>query len=188
MNVFSNTFVYLSGHVDHDPNRNGWRLDITPDLEEMGVTVWNPLVKPEWCQKQIDDEIALDKNILIDLINGDNNGSSQDNLDANQQVRKLCQDLSYQCDWMIVNLINKFTWGTIHEIEIGIERNIPMFICMNDNLTSTYGLTGICNNAEEFGYYVHNNINSLMQTLKDIHTGKIKPHEKNPGKWLKLTY
>jgi hypothetical protein len=39
--------VYLAGAMDRVPDRgNGWRDDITPFLESLGITVFNPIKKP----------------------------------------------------------------------------------------------------------------------------------------------
>ena len=47
MNRLSNQRVYLAGAMDRVSDRgNGWRDNITPFLESLGVIVFNPIKKP----------------------------------------------------------------------------------------------------------------------------------------------
>lgn len=47
MNRLNNQRVYLAGAMDRVSDRGtGWRDDITPFLEQLGITVFNPIKKP----------------------------------------------------------------------------------------------------------------------------------------------
>lgn len=47
MNRLSNQRVYLAGAMDRVADRgNGWRDNITPFLESLGIVVFNPIKKP----------------------------------------------------------------------------------------------------------------------------------------------
>ena len=47
MNRLANTRVYLAGAMDRVSDRgNGWRDNITPFLESLGIVVFNPIKKP----------------------------------------------------------------------------------------------------------------------------------------------
>lgn len=46
-NRLKNQRVYLAGAMDRVPDRgNGWRDNITPFLQSLGITVYNPIKKP----------------------------------------------------------------------------------------------------------------------------------------------
>src|SRR5210317_2467974 len=61
MNRLKKQRVYLVGAMDRVADRGiGWREDITPYLENLGVTVYNPLKKPIDIGKE-DDESFLKK-------------------------------------------------------------------------------------------------------------------------------
>lgn len=47
MNRLKNQRVYLAGAMDRVPDRgNGWRDNITPFIESLGIVVFNPIKKP----------------------------------------------------------------------------------------------------------------------------------------------
>jgi hypothetical protein len=59
MNRLQNQRVYLAGAMDRVPDRgNGWRDNITPFLERLGVVVFNPIKKPTNIGKE-DEQVQV---------------------------------------------------------------------------------------------------------------------------------
>lgn len=47
MNRLNKQRVYLAGAIDRVPDRGtAWRSEITPFLDDLGLTIFNPITKP----------------------------------------------------------------------------------------------------------------------------------------------
>lgn len=187
--ILSNTVVYLCGQVENDPEAAGWRKDIASSLTAINplITVWDPLLKPEWVDHDVcDEEVAFKwkKHVLgdSDLEKGEQCYS------ANRSVRRLCKQLANKCDWMIARISKTFTWGSIDELEIAASRKIPVFMWLPDGLISIYGLAGCVHTYENMSHYVHMNVDSLLNSISAIDKGEINIVERDPEVWMRLAW
>lgn len=116
-NKLKNTTVYLCGAVEAIPDGGAdWRDAITKPLNEMGVRVWNPLIKPDWYNPKYDakDQVE-DKKEIVDAIT--NNTFPVFAFDRLNKLRNTCLRLADACDFIICKLGGK-TVGTFEELAI----------------------------------------------------------------------
>jgi len=64
-NVLYKTKTYLAGPMQYK-NGEGWRNKLTPILEKMGVTVFNPYNKPFLKDIRENDEVIKNINNLVE--------------------------------------------------------------------------------------------------------------------------
>jgi len=111
MNRLNNQRVYLAGAMDRVPDRgNGWRDDITPFLENLGVIVFNPIKKPIMIGQE-DEETHQYKKVL----------KQQQSYDELSKLMKVIRSVDLRLvdisDFMIVNLdLDVHPCGTYEEI------------------------------------------------------------------------
>ena len=64
MNRLNKQRAYLAGAIDREADRGkGWRDNITPFLNNLGVTVFNPLIKPGEIGKEDENTSSLKKQL-----------------------------------------------------------------------------------------------------------------------------
>ena len=116
LNRLRNTTVYVAGPVEAVSDGGAdWRDAITGPLHQMGIKVWNPLIKPNWVPKYDASDQYKDKEEIIDAMN---NGIFP--IDAHKRLDNLrnnCLRLADACDFIICKLGGK-TVGTFEEISI----------------------------------------------------------------------
>jgi len=157
-----NQRVYLAGAMDRVADRgNGWRDNITPYLEELGVVVFNPIKKPatigleDFATHQHKQKLKLEKNYdeLSSLM---------------KTIRSVDLRLVDISDFLIVNLdLHIHPCGTYEEIFWANRQKKPIIIHMVQGKE----------NAPDwlFGTVPHQMIFSswedIKQYLNTIHTG-----------------
>jgi len=201
MGILSHSKVYLCGQVESDlDNAYSWRSSMADILKSINkeIIVWDPLITPSWVPDFCQDPKAFDKSILHhNLFNIDPDHESRKRIvNTNLIVRKVCHKLASTCDWMIARLSDKFTWGSIQELEIAIQRGIPIFIIYADRPLSVYGSTGILENRvgdpiiSHLDDYVFNDVNKMYDIIRELDSkGPASDLIKNdPFKWSFITY
>jgi hypothetical protein len=124
--------VYLAGAMDRVQDRGaGWRANITPFLEEMGVTVFNPLNKPG-CTGCEDQETHVIKGML----------KSKENYDELSNLMKTVRAVDLRLvdisDFIIVNLdLNTHPCGTLEEIFLANRSKKPVVLHMEQGKVNT---------------------------------------------------
>lgn len=117
--------AYLAGAMDRVKDRGaGWRNQITPFLESMGVLVFNPLNKPGslGCE---DQETHIIKNMLKEKENYDELSNLM------KTVRSVDLRLVDISDFIIVNLdLNTHPCGTLEEIFLANRSKKPVVLHM----------------------------------------------------------
>ncbi len=132
MGYLQNTSIYLSGAVEAHQTPDTWRNKIAPKLSNLGLKVYDPLIKPEWMPAITPTQQASWKSEIYK----DNNGQIM--LD-NMITRQWCLALTYSCNMMIVKLEKKiFTAGTFEEIKIARDCNKPIFVICDDKIPSMW--------------------------------------------------
>jgi hypothetical protein len=163
-----NKSIYLCGPIENDPGAGDWRKTISDALREIEPTfrIWNPLIKPKWYGES-DPHIAFDKELIFHNLYktlGVPDGATA--WKENERARSLCKGLVSSCDIVIARLSDKFTWGSIDELEIAISRKIPVFLWLTKPV-GIYGLPGICDRYN-LDHYVHFDRDSLLGKIKAI--------------------
>jgi hypothetical protein len=125
MNRLKNQRVYLAGAMDRVADRGaGWRALITPFLQNLGVTVFNPLNKPS--DLGAEDEDTHRRKVLLKE-EGDYEGFS----DIMKTVRAIDLRLVDISDFLVVNLdLNTHPCGTLEEIFLANRSKKPVVVRM----------------------------------------------------------
>lgn len=125
MNRLKNQRVYLAGAMDRVPDRGkGWREDITPFLNSLGVVVFNPITKPT--ATGLEDEESHTLKIKL---------KKQKRYDELTSVMKVIRSVDLRLvdisDFMIVNLdLDTHPCGTLEEIFWANRQKKPIIIHM----------------------------------------------------------
>lgn len=153
-NRLKNQRVYLAGAMDRVPDRgNGWRDNITPFLEELGVIVFNPIKKPTSIGKE-DEQVQILKHSY--KANHDYDKLSV----LMKTIRSVDLRLVDISDFLIVNLdLDIHPCGTYEEIFWANRQKKPILIHMVQGKE----------NAPDwlFGTIPHNMIFSCWDELKN---------------------
>lgn len=124
-NRLKNQRVYLAGAMDRVPDRgNGWRDNITPFLEEIGVVVFNPIKKPTILGQEDDTTHKLKLQL-----------KSKENYDELSSLMKTIRSVDLRLvdisDFLIVNLdLDVHPCGTYEEIFWANRQKKPIIIHM----------------------------------------------------------
>jgi len=153
--------VYLAGAMDRVSDRgNGWRDDITPFLESLGVVVFNPIKKPTTIAQE--DEATCQLKIKLKL---------EYKYDELSKLMKVIRSVDLRLvdisDFMIVNLdLDVHPCGTYEEIFWANRQKKPIIIHMvqgkghaPDWLFGMIPHQMIFSNWDEIKYYL-NHINN----------------------------
>lgn len=125
MNRLKNQRVYLAGAMDRVVDRgNGWRDQITPFLENLGIVVFNPIKKPTIVGKE--DEATHRYKIKL---------KNEHNYDELSSVMKTIRSVDLRLvdisDFLIVNLdLDIHPCGTYEEIFLANRSKKPVIVHM----------------------------------------------------------
>jgi len=153
MNRLHNQRVYLAGAIDRVEDRGQtWRDNISPFLQSLGVTVFNPIVKPTEIGLE-DEDTHLVKTKL----------KSQKRYDELSSMMKVIRSVDLRLvdisDFMIVNLdLDVHPCGTLEEIFWANRQKKPIIIHMVQGKENTPDWL--------FGTIPHQNIFSNWDELK----------------------
>jgi hypothetical protein len=175
-NRLNNQRTYLAGAMDRVADRgNGWRDQITPFLESLGITVFNPIKKPsaigmeDFTVYQYKKSLKLEKNFdeLSKLM---------------KTIRSVDLRLVDISDFLIVNLdLEIHPCGTYEEIFWANRQKKPIIIHMVQGKE----------NAPDwlFGTIPHEMIFSSWDDLKKyLHDINTLPEIKNYNRWYFFNY
>jgi nucleoside 2-deoxyribosyltransferase len=125
MNRLKNQRVYLAGAIDRAKDRGrGWREEISPFLKELGVIVFNPIIKPS--------EIGLEDQ---DTHNLKSKLKKQQRYEELSNMMKVIRSVDLRLvdisDFMIVNLdLDVHPCGTLEEIFWANRQKKPIIVHM----------------------------------------------------------
>jgi nucleoside 2-deoxyribosyltransferase len=125
MNRLQGQRVYLAGAMDRVADRGaGWRDNITPFLESIGITVFNPLKKPTEVGKE-NEEVCKLKNEY----------KSQEKYEELSNLMKIIRSVDLRLvdisDFLIVNLdLDTHPCGTYEEIFLANRSKKPVIVHM----------------------------------------------------------
>lgn len=125
MNRLKNQRVYLAGAMDRVIDRGAtWRDNITPFLEQLGITVFNPIKKPSVVGREDYETHKLKTQLKLD----ENYDALADIMRTIRSVDLRLVDIS---DFLIVNLdLDVHPCGTYEEIFWANRQKKPIIIHM----------------------------------------------------------
>jgi nucleoside 2-deoxyribosyltransferase len=162
MNRLNKQRAYLAGAIDREADRGkGWRDNITPFLNNLGVTVFNPLIKPGEIGKEDENTSYFKKQLKKD-------GRYDELSKVMKTIRGVDLRLVDISDFLIVNLdLNTHPCGTYEEIFLANRQKKPILVRVVQGKE----------NAPDwlFGTIPHNMIftywNEVMGYLEHINSG-----------------
>jgi nucleoside 2-deoxyribosyltransferase len=182
MMKLSGTRVYLAGAVEHNfDNAVSWRDSITAKLKQYNITVYNPLVKPQWLPQNCKVDPALYKAVL----SGQSTDMTKEEVfQATSDVRRLCLRMVTSADFVICYMPKVFTCGTFEEIYLAASLEKPVLFCMPDGMISTW-LLPVFANAKNMNDVYFYNWDSLLDHIDKLNNGQARI---DAYKWLSSNY
>ena len=159
---------YLSGAIESANSApyqaKGWRQKITPKLQELGIVVYDPLVKPKWMPEVSG---ATQREMAKNLDEGITAGVALDKIELhNNMTRIFCLNLVRHANIIIVKIDKTFTVGTFEEIKLAEGK--PIFI-IADGIPSMW----LIDQLDLYAYYrrdlyLHSTIDKCLNKLEHI--------------------
>ena len=162
MNVLYRTKTYLAGPMQYN-NGEAWRSKITPILEKMAVTVFNPYHKP--FLKDIQENDATRKHIN-ELMDGEKYDEVQERM---REIRAYDLNLVDRSDFIVAYLNPTYpTYGTVEELVTAVRMKKPTFIAVEGGKKKCpFWIMGMFPHK-----YIYNNIDDILNMLIKIDTGE----------------
>jgi hypothetical protein len=176
---------YLAGAIDFETKDGmvNWRNEISLILKNLGVRVYNPLIKPYWYP----DDCKIDPKVYMQCADNGYQGhgtiSRREVYDATKFLVDIDFRMANDCTFMIVNLPRTFTVGTIDELRVAINAGKPIFIVNKDKYPSTW-LLGMFD-SEDWDDIFFRDIDELARYLKRIDNNEVELDRK---KWVSIAY
>ena len=163
-NILNKTKVYLVGHMQYASGR-GWREELTPKLKGLGVTVFDPYIKPfvDDCEEDETARAALKRCMEMECYDA---VAKRMKTVRNFDLR-LC-DLS---DFIIAHINPAVaSWGSAEEIVTCVRAKKPIFLSIEGGKKNTpLWIMGMLPHK-----YIYNNLDEVFATLQRIDSGEKK--------------
>ena len=188
MNLLKDTRCYLAGPVEHDNGASSWRKELAQFLSELGVKVYDPLIKPPWmpsiCRVEPSLYFKAMKGESTIIRTGDERDiiNKKTTIRANQMMREACMRIVGAVDWLICYLPLQFTAGTFEETYEALRVNKPVLFCCPDGIPSHWVLAATLLEDEEAFLL---NWSQVQNRIRAIDQGRMKL---DPLKWMFLSW
>lgn len=156
--------IYLGGPVESYDGAQDWRQQITPKLTSLGLTVLNPLIKPNW-MPNVDGKTQRDMRAQLDM----GVELRPSDINNNDLTRKWCLSLVRISDILIFNLHGTVkTFGTFEELACSSQK--PIFLICDDRHIPSMWLASQLNlyDQSDILFYIHDSPDSILQRLADV--------------------
>lgn len=177
MGLLHKTKVYLVGGMQY-VNGRGWRETMTTDLTAMGITVFNPYIKP-FIDDVVEDEGA--RQLLAEQMKNSDFDAVADRM---RKVRNFDLRLCDLSDFIIAHINpNVASWGSAEEIVTSCRMKKPTFISIEGGKNKCpLWIMGMFPHK-----YIYNNTDEIVAMLRKIDSGE-KVADSNRWKLLKPEY
>lgn len=164
MGILFKTRTYLIGSMQYAEGRS-WRERITPELKQMGITVFDPYNKP-FCD-DVDEDEETRKNLSRLMEEEDLDAVAERMKPVRNYDLRLC-DIS---DFLIAHIIpNVASWGSAEELSVSCRMKKPVFISIEGGRKKCpLWITGMFPPR-----YIYNSVEEIMDMLKKIDSGEKK--------------
>lgn len=181
-NFLAGTRVYLAGPVEWaGAAAFSWREMATKRLTPLGVTVYDPLVKPTWLRS----DCKMDPAIYRQVLDGKSTSMTQQQVfDANETLRILCMKMVSSADWIICNLPKAVTVGTHGELHKAFELDKPVLFHAPDGMFTTW-YPPMFSTAAKRDTVWFKDWDALFGYVSKLDSGA---EEMDPVKWFPVTY
>ena len=164
-NLLWRTRTYLIGHMENVSATEGetWRDQLTPELEKMGVVVFNPYYKP--FINEIDESPeSRDKRIALR-----NRGKFKKVCEDMRVIRSFDLSLVDRADFIIAHIKpNIASWGTADEFLTANRMKKPIFLSVEGGKKNCpLWLLGVIP-----AKYIYDTPQDILKVIKKIDSGK----------------
>jgi len=193
MNLLNNTKCYLVGPIELANDPVSWRSRVTNELQEMGVKVYDPMMKPHWAPKaaaETNKNIA-NKNIFLEVTNKIGAGeklteSDVENYKAMSWIRQIDLRFVHSSDFIVCYLPKLFSVGSCEELTIAINTGKPVLIYSKDiYIPSSWLATMMYDDPSDIGDSFFHSEEALVNYLKKVNNNEVPL---DPMKWVFLSY
>lgn len=171
------TKTYLVGHMQYSDG-SSWRAKLTPELEKMGVTVFNPYSKP--FIKDVQEADASKEELLAAQARGDFAWLQK----KMREIRSFDLNLVDRSDYIIAHIEPKIaSWGSSEEIVTAVRMKKPIFLSVDGGKAHTpLWIFGMLPHE-----YIYNSVDDILSVLQRIDRGE-KELDSNRWRLLRKEY
>lgn len=176
-NILNKTKVYLVGPMQYE-NGRGWREDITPHLRAMGITVFDPYIKP--FVDDVEEDEAARERLKQQMDNGDFDAVA----DRMKKVRNFDLRLCDLSDFIIAHINPAVaSWGSAEELVTNVRAKKPIFLSIQGGKKKTpLWIMGMLPHK-----YIYDSPAAILEMIQSIDRGD-KPIDSERWKLLKENY
>lgn len=158
MGLLNKTRVYLIGAMQYE-NGRGWRERITPELQNIGITVFDPYNKP------FVDDTTEDEAARAELKQWMENGEFDRVTERMKRIRNFDLRLCDVSDFIIAHINPKVaSWGTAEELTTNTRSKKPIFISVQGGKKACpLWILGMIPHK-----YIYNNVDEIMEMIRKI--------------------
>jgi len=160
-NLLDKTKTYLVGHMQYLEGRD-WREEVTESLNKIGVTCFNPYMKP--FIKDVEEDEASREEMEIWMKTKQYDRVS----DRMKMVRAYDLNLVDRSDFIIAHLVpDVASWGSAEEIVTAVRMKKPVFVSMEGGKAKTpLWMLGMFPHK-----YIYNSLDEILEMLYAINSG-----------------
>lgn len=183
-NLLNNTKCYLIGPIEQSADPTGWRNRITIELNNMGVKVYDPMIKPSWAPKLSSE---VNKNKFLEVINTKQiTTDNQAYYDSMSWIRDVDLRYVHSSDFIVCYLPKIFSMGSGEELTVAAATGKPVLIWSDkDYVPSSWLATMLCKNLDEIKDVFFHDEKELITYLHNVDNNNI---DIDPMKWVFLSY
>lgn len=176
-NILNKTKVYLVGPMQYE-NGRGWRAEITPHLRSMGITVFDPYIKP--FVDDVEEDEAVRELLKTQMDNGDFDAVA----DRMKKVRNFDLRLCDLSDFIIAHINPSVaSWGSAEELVTNVRAKKPIFLSIQGGKKKTpLWIMGMLPHK-----YIYDSPADILEMIRSIDSGQ-KPIDSERWKLLKENY
>lgn len=187
MNLLRNTKAYLIGPIEQSNDPVGWRKRITHSLNEMGVKVYDPMVKPDWAPPLASE---ANKNqflkIMNDVLDRHITESDVNHYEAFNWIRDVDLRYVHSSDFIVCYLPKIFSMGSGEELTIAATAKKPILIWSDGDLVpSSWLCSMLCQTSDSITDVFFKNEKSVIEYLQLVDRNEVAV---DPMKWIFLSY
>lgn len=178
MGLLFKTKVYLVGGMQYVSDGRGWRAGLTEQLTTLGITVFDPYVKPFVDDAKEDESVRAE--LKAQMLRGEFDVVAERMKKIRNFDLRLC-DLS---DFIIAHINPSVaSWGSAEEIVTSVRGKKPVFISIEGGkVACPLWILGMIPPK-----YIYNNVGEIFETIKRLDSGE-KIMDSDRWKLLKTEY
>lgn len=160
--VLEKTKVYLIGHMQYMSGK-AWRDFAESELQDMGITVFNPLKKP------FEADVEEGDNVAKEMAEQMENGQYLEVYRRMKNIRAFDLNLVDRSDFIIGHFYpNIASWGSAEELAVAVRMKKPIFLSIEGGISKTpYWIMG-----QIPPECLYDSVESIIEEISRINSGE----------------